>query len=324
MTDPSRTEASDGELLAGFAARRRAADALAMGTCPDPGLVAGLAEGHLLEFEADDVIEHVGACPACRSLVADLVRGGPAYGFPSAHARRTRRPHTLRWVAALAAAAAIVAAVTVFGWGRARDPHETALASARELAEARPDLFRGFEPLKSGRSAPPSPTRGALALYAPAGTIFDPRPDFRWEAVPGVAPWTVTLKSAEGDALWSEETGRPSLGFPARAALTPGMRYIFEVRGTGPLGAEESQRAFDVAGDDERRAFEEAAREIERLVPMRVRPLVLAQFALHRGLYAVAQTEAERYVRATPSDALGAETLAAVRRAIGEPPPEGR
>jgi hypothetical protein len=140
-----------------------------------------------------------------------------------------------------------------------------------------------------------------------------------------VTTWTVTLKSAEGDALWTAETGEPSLEFPAaRAALTPGTRYICEVRGAGPLGAEDAQRAFDVAGDGERRVFEEMAREIARLVPARVRPLVLARAALHRGLYAVAQTEAERFAREAPGDAFGKETLAAVRRAIGEPPPEAR
>jgi hypothetical protein len=140
-----------------------------------------------------------------------------------------------------------------------------------------------------------------------------------------VTNWTVTLKTAEGDALWTEETGQPSLPFPApRKALAPGIRYICDVRGAGPLGAEEAQRAFDVAGEDERRAFAECEREVERHVPARVRHLVLAQVALHRGLYAIAQTEAERFARATPGDAFGTETLAAVRRAIGEPSAGGR
>jgi hypothetical protein len=326
MADPPRSgDATDGEILAGFAGRVRAADGAASGACPDPGLVAGLAEGRLLDFEADEVVAHVESCAACRTLVAELVRGGPAYGFPSARPRATRRRPALRWAVALAAAAGIVAAVTLFGAGHPRDTRETVLASARELAWARPDLFAGFVPLSSGRSAPPSPTRGALALLAPAGTVLDARPGFRWEEVPGVTRWTVTLKTAEGDPVWSAESGEPSLAFPAsRAALAPGIRYIFEVHGTGPLGAEDAQRAFDVAGDGERRAFEESAREVERRVPQRVRRLVLAQVALHRGLYAVAQTEAERYVREAPGDAFGAETLAAVRRAIGEPAAGGR
>jgi hypothetical protein len=325
MADIPPADRFDGDLFAGYAARTRAADGAASGACPDPGLVAGLAEGRLLEFEADAVVEHVGRCTVCRTLVAELVRRGPAYGFPPASARATRRSLAVGWAAALAAAAALVVAVTVFHAGQVRDTRETVLASAQELAEARPDLFDGFEPLASGRSAPPSPTRGELALFAPAGAVLDARPTFRWEAVPGVTRWTVTLKTDEGDALWSEESAAPSLAFPAtRAALTPGTRYLCEVAGAGPLGPESVQRAFDVAGEDERSEFEDAAREIERRVPARVRSLVLAQVALHRGLYAVAQTEAERFARSAPDDEFGRQTLAAVRRATGEPQSEGR
>jgi hypothetical protein len=325
MSDSSHTgNAGDGELPAGFAARRHAGGIGAPGVCPDPGLVAGLAEGRLLEFEADAVAEHVGGCGACRSLVAELVRGGPVYGFPVPGARPARRGHLMRWLVGLASASGLVAAVTIAA-GRPRDTRETVLASARHLAAARPDLFGEFEPLTSGRSAPPSPTRGALALYAPAGTVLDTRPVFRWESVPGVTNWTVTLKTAEGDVVWTEETGQPSLPFPAsRKTLAPGIRYICNVRGASPLGAEQAQRAFDVAGEVERRAFAECEHEVERLVPATLRHLVLAQVALHRGLYAVAQTEAERFARAAPGDAFGAETLAAVRRAIGEPQPEAR
>ena len=321
---PHSGDFDDGDVLAGYAARRHSGGLGAPGVCPDPGLVAGLAEGRLVEFEAEAVAGHVATCGACRTLVAELVRGGPAYGFPAPGPRPAPSHPAIRWFVGLAAAAVIVAAVTIFA-GRPHDTRETVMASVRDLAAARPDLFAEFEPLTSGRSAPPSPTRGALALYAPAGTILDARPVFRWEAVPGVTNWTVTLKTAEGDELWTEEAAQPSLAFPvARKALAPGIRYICDVRGAGPLGAEEAQRVFDVAGENERREFEECEHEIERLVPARVRHLVLAQLALHRGLYAVAQTEAERFARAAPGDEFGAETLAAVHRAVGEAPPEGR
>src|SRR5262245_22005960 len=115
MADPAHTgDPGDGELLAGFAAWRQPVTRGAPGACPDPGLVAGLAEGRLMEFEAEDVSAHVAGCGACRTLVPDLVRGGPAYGFPAAGARPSRLGPGLRWFVALAAAAGIVAAVTIF------------------------------------------------------------------------------------------------------------------------------------------------------------------------------------------------------------------
>jgi hypothetical protein len=285
--------------------------------CPDANRLAGFAEGRLLEAEVEALSAHVATCDACRTLVADVARAWTP-GVCSAPARPARRRRA--WIAPFAAAAALLIAATVVLVAGPRDTREIALASARDLAAARPDLFAGFEPLRSGRSAAPAPMRGAPALFAPAGVVTETRPAFRWEPAPGVTRWTVTLRTSEGDRIWSAESDAPSLEFPARETdLAPGARYIWEASGVGPLGVERSRRAFDVASDDERRAFDEASREVERIVPERIRALVLAQFALHRGLYGVAETQAERYLRDAPADAFGAETLAAARRAVGRP-----
>jgi hypothetical protein len=304
----------DDALFAAYAARSHAAAPAS--PCPDPNELAALGEGRLVGSEADELSGHLVSCDACRRAVAGvaIVERVPA-----------PRPRSiLRLLAPLAAAAVFVAALVVF-LDRPRDSREVALAAAKELAAERPDLFAGFEPLKSGRAAPPSPQRGALALLAPAGVVLEARPSFQWEQVPGVARWTVTLFTAEGDPLWTAESAAPALAYPAaETALAPGARYLGEARGAGPLGPERARRAFDVASDDERRAFEESAREIERLVPAATRPLVLAQVALHRGLYADAEREAERFLRDAPDDAFGEETLAAARRAIGRPAQDGR
>jgi len=308
------TDPSD-DRLAEVAARGRPASSSAA-PCPDAGLLAGFAEDRLVAAERDEIEAHLAACDACRAVVVELVPDDAVAAAPA----WIHRP----WRFAIPAAAAVlVAAVVVLASLRrssATDTDEALVASAADLAVARPDLFGGFRPLRHGEdvAAALSQKRGALALFAPAGKVLDSRPAFRWEAVPGVASWRVSLFTADGERLWSEESAQSALAFPTgRAELAPGKRYIWEAAGDGPRGPEGSRRAFDVATVEERRAFDDAAREIDARAPERLRPLLRAQFALRRGCLVAAQAAADEFVRRNPGDAAGRATLVVAERALG-------
>jgi hypothetical protein len=321
--DPTRPSDPGPDALAAFAARSRPASSAA--PCPDGGLLAGFAEDRLVAAERVAIESHLAGCDACRAAVVELARdaasGTVARPVPAAPAR-IRRP----WRFGLAAAAAVLVAATCwFSLQRRAQPTDTGealVASAAELAAARPDLFGGFVPLRPGEEIAPalSQKRGALALLAPAGKVLDRRPAFRWEAVPGVTHWRVSLLTADGEPIWTAESAEASLDFPPGPAdLAPGRRYIWEAAGDGPLGPEGSRRAFDVASDEERRALDDAGREIDARAPERLRPLLRAHFALRHGCYAAAQSAAEEFVRANPGDSAGRDLLAAADRALGVP-----
>jgi hypothetical protein len=313
------------ERLAEFAARTLPVPELGAARCPDPGVLSGFAEDRLLPGERDVVEAHIAGCDGCRVIAVELERDrrnveGATPASRILHPTRARRPWRL---AVSAAAAVLVAALVVHGLTRATGPsgtEEALVASARDLAAARPDLFRDFRPLRRGEEFAPAlaPKRGALALHAPAGKVLDTKPGFRWETVPGVAHWRVFLRTDDGELLWSADTSETSLAFPAdRPELRAGTRYIWEASGEGPLGPEGSRRAFDVASADLRRAFEEAGREIDFRAPKALRPLLRAHLAMRKGLYAAAADEAARSLRADPTDAVGTRTLAAAERALG-------
>jgi hypothetical protein len=316
------SDSDPSDAFAEFIARTRLPAAPLAGPCPDAGLVAGFAEGRLAGREADAVAAHLVACEPCREVVASFAQDA---GAPQPAVAPARTPvRRLRPLAFAAAAAAIFVAALVVAARRdaaSQSTGEALVASARDLAAARPDLFAGFEPVRAGETleSAPGPMRGALALFSPAGKVLETSPSFRWETVAGVVKWRIDLRAAAGDTIWTAETAETTLRYPeAREALRPGTRYIWEASGDGPLGAEAAGRAFDVASDAERASFEEASRVVADRVPERLRPLVLAHVALRRGLYAAAGAEAGRFLQMAPGDSVGLETLAAARGALGE------
>lgn len=293
------------------------------GPCPPPERLAGYVEGRLLERERAAVEAHAALCAGCR---ADLRTLGADAAAAPAPGNAGRILQLRRWLPIAAAAAAVLVAAVLFApRGGGPDGTDTAAAlsaAAVELAEARPDLFRGFRPVGPEDPLPPSlaPRRGALALISPAGKVLDARPRFRWEAVPGVVRWKVTLLTDEGDAVWEAEASGTELAFPeGKPALSPATRYLWEVAGEGPLGPAVGRRAFDAGSDEERAAVGRAAAVIAERAPERIRPLLRAHFALRRGLYEVAEAEALAFAAAEPADPAGRAALDAARRALGRP-----
>jgi hypothetical protein len=99
--------------------RQRAAQQAA-GDHPDANLLAGFAEGGLTKGERAQVLMHLGACAACREVVALSLPETPAeVPAPEAATQQWLRWPVLRWAGAVAAVIVVAAAVVVM------KPHRT-------------------------------------------------------------------------------------------------------------------------------------------------------------------------------------------------------
>jgi hypothetical protein len=107
--------------------------------------------------------------------------------------------------------------------------------------------------------------------------------------------------------------------FPAgRPTLKAGTRYLWEVRCQDPLGQELTQRrAFRVASESDRSAFDSARSAIEASAVGAIGLLLEAQLAIRLGCYREAEAAARAYVRTDESDALGRETLYHLLQLVG-------
>jgi hypothetical protein len=285
----------------------------ATGGCPPAIVLARVAEGALRVEERDGVEGHLISCSACRGVVVALAKEG-------ASAERVTRRHVLPLAIA---ASLLVAALGVWGAMRpAKAPTEEALReSAAGLVAARPDLFAGFRPLdRAELLAAESPARrGAGGPVYPAETILETRPTFRWDRASGITRWSVTLRTSEGNALWSRDAGAvTTLAYPADAEpLVAGALYLGELTGHGPLGETSSRRAFRVAPTSDARAYSEASREIDARVPANLRALVRAHVAIRKGLLGEAERALREALASRAGDPLVRETAHHVLRRLG-------
>jgi len=196
----------------------------------------------------DEYIDHITLCPVCRETYKQLLQA-------EAVVREARRPRVapLRWVAPLAAAAAVLAVVFV---GRA-----LLLPTAPETLALRPQggvWYEGATRLPEWASAaaalfanpPDAPTRSDAAPAQRAVLLFAPNPanralesltpEFRWQAVSDAARYRARLERAD--------TGEPVPlvveGTQARLAsntmLQAGVRYrlTIEALATGEVAGE--------------------------------------------------------------------------------------
>lgn len=77
------------------------------------------------------------------------------------------------------------------------------------------------------RSVPTQPQTEALE---PRDTwILDPQPRFRWTGVAGATGYRLTLRDANGDALYSAETSDTALELPASVVLEGGAAYAWSI-----------------------------------------------------------------------------------------------
>ena len=196
----------------------------------------------------DEYIDHITVCPVCRETYKQLLQA-------EAVVREARRPRVvlLRWVAPLAAAAAVLAVVFV---GRALllPPAPTTLAlrqqdgvwyeGATRLPEWASDaaaLFGNPPDMQTRSDAAPAARAVQLLAPNPANRALESlAPEFRWQAVPDAARYRARLQRID--------TGEPAPlvveGTQARLApnttLQAGVRYRLTI---------EALAAGEVAGE---------------------------------------------------------------------------
>jgi hypothetical protein len=196
----------------------------------------------------DEYIDHITLCPVCRETYKQLLRA-------EAVVREARRPRVapLRWVAPLAAAAAVLAVVFV---GRALllPPAPTTLALRQEngvwyegatrlpeWASAAAALFANPPDLQTRSDSVPAERAVLLFAPNPANRALESlTPTFRWQAVSDAARYRARLERAD--------TGEPVPlvveGTQARLAsntmLQAGVRYrlTIEALATGEVAGE--------------------------------------------------------------------------------------
>jgi len=196
----------------------------------------------------DEYIDHITLCPVCRETYKQLLRA-------EAVVREARRPRVapLRWVAPLAAAAAVLALVFI---GRAlllpTAPETLALRQqdgvwyegATRLPEWASDAAALFgNPPDMQTRSDAAPAQRAVLLFAPnpANRALESlTPEFRWQAVSDAARYRARLERAD--------TGEPVPlvveGTQARLAsntmLQAGVRYrlTIEALATGEVAGE--------------------------------------------------------------------------------------
>ena len=272
--------------------------------CPDRNLLAGWAEGRLLEEEREIVEGHMADCAGCRAAAVGAYPPAPS---------SPRIP--LRRLVPAAAAAILLLAVGIL-WPRPRPPVpglERRLAvAAADLARRDPERLDGFLPIPPDELRRRSdPVRGTgLRAATPVGRLLDGRPEFRWFGGAAGEPANVALELPGGTVAWTAEARGDRLPFPASAApLVPGKTYTWSVTRRGPLGPEEDRRAFSVLEESERGSFSTALASIDGAAPPDLASLLKAHLALRRDLPAEAERFARGAVAALPDEPLARWTL---------------
>jgi hypothetical protein len=196
----------------------------------------------------DEYIDHITVCPVCRETYKQLLRA-------EAIVREARRSRVvlLRWIAPLAAAAAVLALVFI---GRA-----LLLPTAPETLALRPQggvwyegttrlpewalsaaaLFANPPDLQTRSDSVPAERAVRLLAPNPANRALESlTPEFRWQAVPDAARYRAQLKRADTD----EPVALVVEGTQARLApnttLQAGVRYrlTIEALATGEVAGE--------------------------------------------------------------------------------------
>lgn len=204
--------------------------------------IHAFVDGRLDASRRREIAGHLEHCAACAEEVRDLQL------FAAADRSSTRfRP--VRWYGGLAAAAALVLAVVMFGLLRTKTPQQvtsnqdvTGAVSVDGLTEV--ERARVRDALASRRLSLPGTlqdligTRSTLLgdadearfeLAAPVGTgVLTDRPLLQWAALSGAATYVVTIQDqATGETLNSpilhDHTWSPD------ASLTRGHTYLWQV-----------------------------------------------------------------------------------------------
>jgi hypothetical protein len=196
----------------------------------------------------DEYIDHITLCPVCRETYKQLLRA-------EAVVREARRPRVapLRWVAPLAAAAAVLALVFI---GRAlllpTAPETLALRQQDgvwyegatrlpEWASAAAALFANPPDLQTRSDSVPAERAVLLFAPNPANRALESlTPEFRWQAVSDAARYRARLERADtGEAVPLVVEGTQAR-LASNTMLQAGVRYrlTIEALATGEVAGE--------------------------------------------------------------------------------------
>jgi hypothetical protein len=291
--------------------------------CPETDTLAQYAEGVLGARRRIALDGHLPGCDRCRSLLAGLARAGLVVEGAASGRGAPSRVRRWRWVPLAAAAAAALVAGLVFALRRDESPPPSTdaqlLALAERLAVARPDLFAGFRPLDAAERSPGTEDvqRGGIGHMSPAGLTVGTRPTFEWADVDGAAEYAVAVMDSLGTRVVSTKTTSTRLE-PAQLprGLERGSDYVWKVTAVGPATPAEGTRALHVASDAEARTYQEVVAAVAAAADGSLRDVATAQALLRRGFTADALPFARRFASANPSDPVGRDTLAWLRRTL--------
>jgi hypothetical protein len=207
------------------------------------------------------------------------------------------------------------------GPGANATPEGRLVAAAARLVEAAPQDLAGFRPADAAerRAEGADVHRSGLAIESPAETLLTPTPTFRWSAT-AASPFTVVVADGDGHEVWRRTSDAATLPYPSDVKpLEPGA-YVFEVSARGPLGETTATRAFRVASEAERAAWDRIVKAAESAVPdVGRRDVVLAHAAARRSLWLEAEVRAARAASSPGADEVARETWEWVLRKLGRP-----
>ncbi|MFP5245901.1 MAG: anti-sigma factor family protein, partial [Thermoanaerobaculia bacterium] len=227
-------------------------------------------DGRATDVERELVEGHIELCALCRTEVRDLER-----------VRESIAARHVRWLPAIAAAAAVLIAI-VAAWFLAQKSLPTgATGSQPVIATTEPSTTT------TAPAPPPPPVlytlqkppiidtlarnagvlRGhvdtaTFALHEPVGTVvLDARPRFRWDATPGAGTYTVAIADRETGGVAATESIKATTWQPKKS-LKRGRTYSWQV--TAQLGEErvtvprpsDPEALFHVATQEEAAAIE--------------------------------------------------------------------
>lgn len=325
--------------------------------CPDDNLLAGYADGRLTGERRERVEEHLVFCAPCRDLVLSVreevgaageedpvgvadavesvgVRAGAASGAGASgptpirsldEARERRRRSLVAWAVAagvlLAVGLGFVAMRRGEGPATPTTPEGRLVAAAERLVRAVPDDLAGFRPADAAerRTEGADVHRSGLEIEMPAETLLTPTPTFRWSAT-AASPFTVVVADGDGQEVWRRTSDTATMPYPIDAKPLDAGAYVLEVSARGPLGETTATRAFRVASEAERAAWDRVVKAAETAVPDAVeRDVVLAHAAARRSLWLEAEVRAGRAATSPTADEVARDTWAWVRRKLGRP-----
>ncbi len=311
---------------------------------PSGNLLAGLAEGRLLEAEAEAVVGHAAACAYCGSLLRGLALAGirPAEAVelprdPSAGKalvrRRGKPPQPGRraggvLLALLVTMGVILLAVAQGGpglierLGLGQDTEQQVFETTARLQRTEPGMFGEFEPytrqeLESGTARPSLEAEGPRPVH-PRDRVLSGTPTFQWKPIPEATNYTLSIFDEAGTRLWTGTIAGTSQPWPPELApLLPGSPADWEVA-VADAPERPLRMRFSVAPERDSVHWERRVKRLAELVADEgVRAVLTAQIALRRGHLWEAWIAIRAHTRRVPRDGYGEALEGYLRRLHG-------